>query len=205
MEELDLKDLFTVFWKRKLQILLIILIFVVIGITYSYFGVEPIYKASTTLLLTPRAENTEDGGISTEDITLNTKLVSTYEEIIKTDNVLSEVVKNINNSNITIGDIKGNITVEVVEDTGVLKITVTNNNPNNAATIANETAKVFCEKVVEIYDMSNTLVMDRAEPTNVPDNINHPKDIIIFTFIGVVVAVMFVLIEVFKPNNKKGE
>lgn len=205
MEELDLKDLFTVFWKRKLQILLIILIFVVIGIAYSYFGVEPIYKASTTLLLTPRAENTEDGGISTEDITLNTKLVSTYEEIIKTDNVLFEVVKNINNSNITIGGIKGNVTVDVVKDTGVLKITVTNNNPNNAAAIANETAKVFCEKVVEIYDMSNTLVMDRAEPTNVPDNINHPKDIIIFTFIGVVVAVMFVLIEVFKPNNKKGE
>lgn len=203
MEEVDLKDLFIIFWRKKLQILLIILIFIVIGIAYSYFAIEPKYKTSTTLLLTQEAEGIGDGRISKEDIILNTKLVPTYEEIIKTDNILSEVVENINKPNITMNSIEGNVTVEDVDENGVCKITVTNSDPNNAAIIANEIAKVFCEKIVENYNMTNILVIDRAEPTNIPYNINHLKDIIIFAILGVIISVMFV--EIFKPQNTKGE
>lgn len=35
MEELDLKELFRIFWAKKVQIVLIILIFMVIGIIYT--------------------------------------------------------------------------------------------------------------------------------------------------------------------------
>ena len=92
MEELDLKDLFTVFWEKKAQIILIVLIFAVIGIAYSYFVVEPEYKAKTKLVLTQSLEGTEDGAITQADITLNSKLVSTYGELIKTVNDLDITV-----------------------------------------------------------------------------------------------------------------
>lgn len=205
MEELDLKDLFTVFWEKKAQIILIVLIFAVIGIAYTYFLVEPEYKAKTKLVLTQSLEGTEDGAITQADITLNSKLVSTYGELIKTDNILQTVVDNINNPEITINSIKNNVSVESVKSTELLEISVTNADPNYAATIANEIAKVFCEKVIEIYNISNTYILDRAVPTKTPYNINHTKDIVIFAFIGVVVAAVYVLIANMLDNTVKTE
>ena len=205
MEELDLKELFTIFWERKTQALLIILVFAIIGMTYSYFMVEPDYKATTKLVLTQSSVDSKDDSITQADVTLNSKLVSTYGEIIKTDNVLKTVVNNINNPDITIKDIKENVTVKSVKETELLEITVKNANPNYAAQIANELAKVFCERVVEIYSISNTYVLDRAEPDATPYNINHIKDIAVFTFIGVIVAVVYILIANMLDNTIKTE
>ena len=205
MEELDLKELFTIFWERKAQIILIILVFAIIGVAYSYFLVEPDYKSTTKLVLTQSSENSKDGSITQADVTLNSKLVSTYGEIIKTDNVLKTVVNNINNPDITIKDIKENVTVKSVKETELLEITVKNANPNYAAQIANEIAKVFCERVVEIYSISNTYVLDRAEPDATPYNINHIKDIAVFAFIGVIVAVVYILIANMLDNTIKTE
>lgn len=205
MEELDLKELFTMFWEKKAQIVLIILIFAVIGIAYSYLLVEPDYKAKTKLVLTQSIEGSEDGAITQADITLNSKLVATYGELIKTDNILQTVVDNINNPDITINSIKNNVAVKAVSDTELLEISVTNADPNYAATIANEIAKVFCEKVVEIYNISNTYILDRAVPDETPYNINHTRDIIIFAFIGVVVAGVYVLVANMLDNTVKTE
>ena len=51
MEELDLKELFLIFWNRKLEILLITIIALIVGVLYSYFYLTPVYKASTKLIL----------------------------------------------------------------------------------------------------------------------------------------------------------
>ena len=184
---------------------IIILVFAIIGMTYSYFMVEPDYKATTKLVLTQSSVDSKDDSITQADVTLNSKLVSTYGEIIKTDNVLKTVVNNINNPDITIKDIKENVTVKSVKETELLEITVKNANPNYAAQIANEIAKVFCERVVEIYSISNTYVLDRAEPDATPYNINHIKDIAVFAFIGVIVAVVYILIANMLDNTIKTE
>ena len=100
---------------------------------------------------------------------------------------------------------KNNVTVQSVKSTELIEITVKNDNPNYAATIANEIAKVFCERVVEIYNISNTYILDRAEPETQPCNINHKKDIFIFAFIGLVVAAIYALILNMLDNTIKTE
>ena len=55
-------------------------------------------------------------------------------------------------------------------------------------------AKVFAEKVKEIYSIENVQVVDEAETPTTPSNINHKKDIVIFAFIGAVVSAMYVLV-----------
>ena len=44
MEEIDLKELFQIFWHKKVYIVLIILIFMVIGVIYSVGFVTPMYS-----------------------------------------------------------------------------------------------------------------------------------------------------------------
>ena len=71
--------------------------------------------------------------------------------------------------------------------------------------IANEIAKVFGEKIVEIYNISNVYLLDRAEANAVPSNINHMKDVVIFAFIGLVIAAVYVLIANMLDNTIKTE
>ena len=194
MEELDLKELFQIFWNKKLQIILIVAIFMVIGVIYSIGFVTPMYTSYTTLLLVKgEEENAKSDSITTTDLTLNSKLVSTYRELIKSKDVLRQVISNLN-IDVNEEDIRNHITVTSVEETELIEITVQNEDPTYAAKIANEIAKVFTEKVAELYKINNVHVIDAAEVENTPSNINHVKDVVIFAFIGLVIAVAYVLI-----------
>ncbi len=199
MEELDLKELFNIFWSKKIPIILLVLIFAVLGFIYTMTMVTPMYTASTTLVLASShnedgtATSTTTNSITTSDITLNSNLVSTYSVLVRSKDVLGQVISNLG-IDISWEELRNNVTVSSVEDTEVLEISVTNLNPEYAADIANEIAKVFSDKVSEIYNINNVHIVDEAEVDNVPSNINHSKDVVIFAFIGAVIAVLYVLI-----------
>ena len=195
MEELDLKELFNMFWTRKIHIILIVLIFCVIGILYSYLYVTPEYKAYTKLLLATSNEGTNNGSetITTTDITLNNNLVSTYSDLIQSKKVLRQVINNLG-INKSEDALKNNVSVSAVKSTQFIQINVVDADPTHAKIIANEVAKVFIEEVSEIYKMNNVHIIDAAEEPNAPYNINHEKDIIMFAFVGLVVACIYVLI-----------
>ena len=211
MEELDLKELFSIFWNKKVWIIIITIIFIILGAVYSFVFVEPEYQASTTLLLaktnTDQAtENTTNPeSITQTDITLNQKLVSTYSVLVQSKSVIREVINNLGIEGLEEEDLKNSVTVNAVEDTEVIKITVTNKNPDYAAKIANEIANVFSKKVTEIYNINNVYVVDVAEIENEPYNINHAKDIVIFAFIGIVVACAYILIRNMLDNTIKSD
>ena len=196
-EELDLKQLVNIFWNKRLHVISIVLIFLIIGTVYTFLFVTPKYKSYTSLVLA-RSESTKENETDTStitqtDITLNQKLVSTYSELVKSKNVLREVIKNLN-INESEENLKDNITVSAVKDTELIQITVTNYYPDRASDIANEIAKVFTKKVGEIYNINNVYIVDEAERANTPYNINHIKDIAIFIAIGLIVSVGYVLI-----------
>ena len=196
MEELDLKELFEIFWNKKIQILLIVLIFMIIGFIYTMVFVTPKYQSSTTLLLVQadkQQENATNAEITATDITLNSKLVSTYSELIKSKSVIRTVISNLN-MQLDEDTVRNNVSVTSVKDTEIIEITVTNTNPSYAEKIANEIAKVFTQKVAEIYNINNVNVVDEAEVETNPYNINHIKDVTIFAFIGLVVAAIYVLL-----------
>ena len=193
MEELDLKQLIGIFWSRKLEIILIVAILVVIGVIYTMAFTTPMYSSATTLLLASSNSNQGGDAITTTDLTLNSKLVSTYSELVKIKNVLREVIDNLQ-IEINEDELRNNVKVTSVEDTELIKITVTTKEAEVAPKIANEIAKVFIEKVKGFYNIENVQVVDEAEINNAPSNINHKKDVIIFAFIGVVLAVIYVLI-----------
>ncbi len=202
MEDFDLKELFSIFWNRKNYILLIVAISMVVGIIYSYFFVKPKYKSQTSLLLAQSNINAQEqegivgdvGGITTNDVTLNQKLVPTYSVLLKSDSIINEVVDNLN-IDVSAEQLKNSITVSAVKDTQLINITVTAEAPRNAKVIADEISKVFIEKIAhDIYKMDNVTIIDSAKEDSNPYNINHTKDIIMFTAIGIVIAIVYVLI-----------
>ena len=167
----------------------------VMGTVYTFAFVKPKYKASTTLVLAQNDVMVQDGnaGITQTEVTLNQKLVPTYSELIKTKNVLRQVIDELD---IKIGEdeLKKNVTVKSVKDTELIQISVVNKNPADAKNIANKIAEIFSDRIKEIYKINNITIVDQAEEPAHPCNINHIRDLAIFIAAGLVVAVIYVLI-----------
>ena len=158
MEEIDLKELFEIFWSKKILIILVVILFGVIGIAYSFLLVVPKYTSSTTLVLTKADSVTKptdlNDSITTSDITLNSQLVSTYSELAKSKKVLRTVISNLQ-IDIDEEELRKSISVTSVKDTELIEINVTNIDAAKASQIANEIANVFTVNVAEIYSINN--------------------------------------------------
>lgn len=193
MEDLNLKEIFNMFWAKKVQIVLIILILVLIGVLYSYFYVKPQYQSYTTLLLATEDSATSSQTITTTDITLSNNLISTYSELIKSKTIIRQVINNLE-LNKTEENLKKNVSVSAIKNSQLIQINVTDSSPYQAKIIANELAKVFMSKVSELYNMNNVHIVDEAEENTNPYNISHIKDLSMFGLIGLIIACIYVLV-----------
>lgn len=191
MEEIDLKQLFDMFWSRKIIIFLIILIFIGMGTVYTKFMIKPDYKSVATLVLTKKS--TDDKTITQTELTLNQKLVATYTQLVRSDIVLAKVIENLN-SQIDLNTLRNSISVNMVTSTQFIEISVKNEKPETAQLLAKEISNVFIDKIKEIYKMDNISIFDEPKINNKPYNINYIKNISIFTIIGIAVSIAYVFL-----------
>ena len=204
MEEINLKDLFMYFWKRIIIVFVVSIIVVMIGISYTVFFKTPLYSGETTLLLVK--DNSDDSGVITQnDIVLNQKLVATYREIINSKRVLKEVINQLN-LDITVSELSNNITVSSVDETEIIKIRVLYEDAKKSADIANTIASVFEREIVELYDMKNISVIDKAEIQSSACNLLKIKDIVIYFILGFAGSLVVLFIcYYFDTSVKSGE
>lgn len=189
MEEIDLKDLLSYFWSKKIIILVMLLLGLVIGEVYTAAIQKPLYKSYTTILLTKESDST----ITSNDVTLNRNLVDTYREIIKSKKVLKKVINNLE-LDYDYATLNGKISVTSINDTEIIKITVIDETSKEATDIANEIANVFNAEVVKLYNIQNVGIVDVAEETDTPYNVNLVKQLIIASLIGLVSGFVLVFI-----------
>ena len=82
MEELDIIELLYALKNKIKYIVITVVVFALLGLIYSKFLVTPMYKSSTTFVLSKSKDikiqsenNTNSEAITQNDITLNSKLV----------------------------------------------------------------------------------------------------------------------------------
>ena len=194
MEEIDLVELLKMFWRKKILIILITILFIGIGYIYTTRFVTPMYTSTTTLVLASNNKKNKSNTTSTAaEVAVNTKLVSTYSELIKSQKVLRDVVAD-TGINITEEQLKKEISIESVLSTSLINISIEDKIPENSSKIANEIANVFTKKVAEIYNINNVQIVNQAEIPQEPSNINHKKDIVIFGLVGLLVSITYIII-----------
>ncbi len=197
MEELDLKKLIGIFWNKRLHIVVITLVAIIIGAIYSFYFVTPQYESYTTVVLVKDSKKAGDidteQTITTSDLGLAQNLIGTYSKLVKSKSILRKTINNLG-INEREDVLEKKITVKEVEDTEMLKITVKDEDPVQAMRIANEVTSVFAATVSDIYKINNVYIVDQAEQSITPCNVNHIRDIIIFMAIGIVISAIYVLI-----------
>ncbi len=197
MEEIDIKQMFQAIWNKKLLVVVITIIMIVLAAVYSFAIQKPKFKSSTTIVLT-KIKNTEEGeetaALTATDITMNQKLIETYSEIIKSENVLGQVIKNLNLTSMTFSELKSNITVKALSDTSIINITVIAYDAEEAAKIANEIGEVFSEWVKANLDLDNVRILDVAKSATSPYNIQPKKYIAIAAVMGIIISCAYIVV-----------
>lgn len=185
MEEINLSEFINYYLSRMGWVLFTIVIVMIGGNLFNYYTRVPMYQSSTTIILAK--EDKEEDKYTQTDAMLNQKLISTYREIIKSRTVLRQVIKN-ENLRYSVEELSNCISVTNVEDTEIIKITVSNKDKNHAVRIANAIAPIFKEEVMKIYNINNVSVLDKAIVAKDPYNINYLKENVIYVLIGFVLA-----------------
>ncbi len=194
MEEINLKELFDYIKERILIIAVIILAVLIIGSVYSLFIKTPLYKSTSTLVLVSDEGTSTSNSYTTQDVTLNNQLVSTYSKIVTSHRVIDTVIENLN-IDYSYSEIVKEVAVTTETGTQIIKISVSDPDKALAASITNEIVKVFGEEIKSIYKLQNVSVVDKAEEAKYPANVNYIKEAIIYILVGAVLAfgIVFVI------------
>ena len=194
MEEINIKDFFNYLKKYILIICGVVVIFVIGVFIYDKSIKKPLYTTYTTIILTKSNEAQTSTTITQNDILLNQKLVETYTKIIKSKLVLDQVISE-TGITYTAEELGQNVAVEAYENTEMLKISVTDSDPELSASIANSIAQVFSGEVAKIYQMNNISVIDIAQVPEEVSNNTLTRDFFIALFISIFgsIGVIFII------------
>jgi len=203
LEEISLQEIFFIL-RRRMRLIIGITVFciVVTGII-SIFMLKPEYEAFTTLMVgKPRDYQGTSSELNYDDLLLNQKLAPTYRELVKMRIVTDEVTRNLG---LDIGhkSFVNKVNVNLVRDTEIIQVEVRDSNPNMAAEIANETAKVFMKHVQDIMKVENIQVIDEAQTPRNPVRPRTKVNIAIAGVLGIMVGVFIVLLLEYLDNTIK--
>ena len=202
MEEVDLKELFVYFIRRISIIVAMTVLCLLTGIVYTMFIKTPLYRGDTTLILVNRNLENSNSAITQSDVLLNQKLVSTYTQIAKSKKVVKQVIEDLN-LKYSYSDLYSHISVSNVNDTEIIKISVSDKEPEKAAQIANTRANVFRDEISEVCHLENITILDKAEVQSTPYNIKVVKTAGICFVAGVAMSVMLLFILYYFDNSIK--
>ena len=198
MEEIDLRELFEYFKTKIFTILIITVLVMIAGNIYTTLTRVPLYKSDTTIVLVSET-NTQN---NFTDLQMNKILVDTYSEIIRSRKVLSPVITNLD-LEYSYAELKNTVTVSSVTNTEIIRVSVSNKDPETAKKIANEIGKVFSEEIQKIYKLNNVSIVDKAIVATAPYNINYIKDNLIYVAIGLVLSCGLVFIKFYFDTTIK--
>ena len=177
MDEIDLKEFFK-YLKRYLWLYVVILT-AAISATYFYETnlKTPLYQSTAKVVLVQPEQDT-NASSTLNGVNASQKLTQTYSEIAKSDLVLDQVIANLH-LDTTPKELTKSLTVNPVEDTSILSISVKDRNPDQAAAIANQIAQVFNREIAQIYKLDNVSLLDEAKSNQTVVNNTTTRDLII--------------------------
>lgn len=191
--EIDLRGLFKSLLKR---VWIIILCAVVLGsavLVYTVNFVAPQYNASVTIYVNNNSSK-DNSYISSADLAVALRLVTTYVNIIQSNTVLDKVIAETNLA-LTTDQVRSMISAEVVGETEMFRVTVTTPYPQMSMDLANAIAAVAPAEIAEIIEGSSAKIIDYARLPKGSSSPNYTTNTILGAVAGAVLAIVAIVLQ----------
>ena len=190
--EVDLKELFFVFWGKLWIILLSGIVLGIAAYFYTSVMITPQYASDGTVYILTRSNSNQQ--VTTGDLNMSAQLTSDFEELIISHTVLDEVIEQIDYEGLTFGSLKNKITVTNRTDTRILQITVTDPDPLMAKAIVDKVIEISSEKIKSIMDIEAVNLVDEGTLNSTPVSPSYKKNVLIGVLIGIVITSAIVIV-----------
>lgn len=199
-QTIDLLDIFRLLKKNLILILVITLLGGAAGFGVSTFLMTPKYESDATLIVNASAEQTTGGSVSNDQLTSAKNLVDTYAVILTSEAVLNQTISNLH-LDTDYDTLVEQVSVTAVNDTQVMAITVTDEDPEVAQRIAADITAQAPEVIIRTVKAGSVEVISSAKVDREPVSPSIVKNTAIGALLGFTLVV-FVLIVKRLMNNK---
>lgn len=181
-------------WRRAWLIALCGLLAAGIGFSISAFAIAPTYSSSVKLYVNNSSFSLGNTSfsISSSELTAAQSLVRTYGDILISRSTLERVIEKAD-VNYTWKELSKMITCAPSNNTEIMRVTVTCEDPYEASKIANTIAEVLPVRISEIIEGASMEVVDTA----IPDHEKVAPSITQYTAIGLVLGILISVIALF--------
>ena len=202
--QLDIMLLLRRIWEKKVLIVLVTLIFTAVSLAVSIFLVTPQYSSTTKVYVVNQTKD-EKKAITTQDVQLGSLLVKDYKEIILSNKVMEEAAEK-SGTDLTAKELAKKVSVEAPKDTRIISITVQDKDPQVASELANIVKEVSADQIKEVTKIDDVTTLEEAKAANSPSSPNIPRNGILATALGFILAVAgVVLFELLDDRVKRAE
>ena len=201
-ETIDLLEVLNAVRQHLLAVILTTVILAGVGFGVSKFLITPQYEASALMIVNTRQDTTSN--VTSDQINSATKLVSTYSIILKSDTVLNQVIENLG-LNMDYQQLANRVTVSAVDDTQVMKVTVTSDNPEWARQVCEQITQISPDVILEAVEAGSVKVISKASISPEPVSPNVSRNTALGAVAGLVISVGIVFLMVLLDNKINNE
>lgn len=199
--EIDLLALLNAFRRNFLLIIACALAFALVAGIYTEFLVTPLYTSTASAYLV----STNDSLLNLQDLQLSNNIVADYVDIIKSRTILEDVIEKMELP-YTFKELHKMVQVTNPNDTHIIKITVTDPDPELARDIANNLTEHAVDCIADIMEVSSPNIYDKAVVATEQTSPHLTKTVVIAFVLGAVVACgIITLITVMDTTIKTAE
>lgn len=191
-DTIDLLKLLRLF-RRKIWLLLVLALAGILasGVITVYF-IPRLYSADVLLYIWRDQEKTQTANLTASDLNLFSQLVADYQVLMKSRLVTERVAKELQLPSAT--TLASQITVGTKANTRHITVTVKDEDPRQAALIANKVAEVFSQTVVDKLGAGKVQIIDAAVVPGSPSSPNLKLNLVLGALIGLMLAAGLVLL-----------
>ncbi|AQY49754.1 capsular polysaccharide biosynthesis protein, putative chain length regulator [Listeria weihenstephanensis FSL R9-0317] len=197
-ETISIKTIFSIIKRHVLLLLSSAIIGMLSAGVALLFFITPMYEAKTQILVTQSAQAAGVNNLQTSEVQANIQLVNTYTALLTSPRILDDVATKLGNG-YTAGNLMGKITVGSQHNSQVINVSVQDEDPAQAAIIANAVTDSFIKITPDVMNVNNIDVLAKATVAANPKPVSPSATILIAggavagTFIGFVIMIIRVI------------
>jgi capsular polysaccharide biosynthesis protein len=187
---IKVRDLLKTLKKRWKLICILTLSATIISAALSFFVIPPKYETSTKVFIGKEGsviKDSSDQNYNGNDVEMYQKLLKTYAEIIKTNDLIERAV-DMENLNVKSDDVLKNLTVTPTVDTQILEIKYVNEDKVMAKNILNLITNQFIDESKELIPNGNIKIIESVRIPENPVSPNEKINIVIAFILGLMVS-----------------
>lgn len=191
-EVISLAQVLSILRKHLIMLIAMTCIGGIFSATITYLIMQPKYE-STAMILVNREQSTQAGQYN--DLQTDLQMINTYKDILTKDVVMKTVHANLTKQGVVVGSdsqLANEVSVTNNQNSQVMSVTAKADDPYTARSIANETVKVFREKITSIMtNAKNVSIISQGTLNTDPVSPHKSINILIGLLAGLAIGTLF--------------